>query len=169
MIIKFFKTTTVLKGGNITFNLELTMRCKKFLAPAADHPIVFLFSKTHGVWWHEWIKAGTLEVNRFKNVALQLFFPIDSLLNVTLIYFKITWALASLWEHMQKKFEVSWTKIRGACQSGRKAAEQHSKNDSPLGYHRHLLKEKDRVHLLRLVTQSIQARKTQLAWNHILG
>ena len=41
-------------------------------------------------------------------------------LNLCLIYFKITWALAILLEHKHKKFETNRTKIKGGCQSGRK-------------------------------------------------
>ena len=37
-------------------------------------------------------------------------------LNLCLIYFKITWALAILLEHMHKKFEINQTKIKGGCQ-----------------------------------------------------
>ena len=44
-------------------------------------------------------------------------------LNLCLIYPKFIWALVKLSEHMHKKFEVNRTKIKGGCQSERKAAE----------------------------------------------
>ena len=47
------------------------------------------------------------------------------------IYFKITWALAILLEHMHKKFEINLTKIKGSCQSGRKMVTHNSKSDLP--------------------------------------
>ena len=53
-------------------------------------------------------------------------------LNLCLIYFKITWALAILLEHMHKKFEINRTKIKGGCQSGRKVVTHNSKSDLPL-------------------------------------
>ena len=34
---------------------------------------------------------------------------------------------------MHKKFEINWTKIKGSCHSGRKAATHDSKSDFPLG------------------------------------
>ena len=49
-----------------------------------------------------------------------------------LIYFKITWALSTLLEHMQKRFEINRTKIKGGCQSGRKVVTHDSKSDLPL-------------------------------------
>ena len=55
-------------------------------------------------------------------------------LNLCLIYFKITWALAILLEHMQKKFEINQTKIKGSCQSRRKVVTHDSKSDLPLVY-----------------------------------
>ena len=53
-------------------------------------------------------------------------------LDVCMIYFKITWALAILLEHMHKKFEINWTKIKGGYQSGRKVVTHDSKSDLPL-------------------------------------
>ena len=47
-------------------------------------------------------------------------------LNLCLIYFKITWTLYTLIEHMHKKFEINQTKIKGICQSGRKVMTQDS-------------------------------------------
>ena len=41
-------------------------------------------------------------------------------INLCLIYFKIKWALATLLEHIHKKFEINRTKIKGGCQSERK-------------------------------------------------
>ena len=35
-------------------------------------------------------------------------------------------------EHMQKKFEVNRTKIKGGCQSERKVVTHNSKGDMPL-------------------------------------
>ena len=55
-------------------------------------------------------------------------------LNLCLIYFKITWALAILLEHMRKKFEINRTKIKGGCQSRRKLVTHNSKSDLPLGF-----------------------------------
>ena len=37
-----------------------------------------------------------------------------------------------LLEHMHEKFEVNRTKIKGACQSGRKVVTRSSKSDLPL-------------------------------------
>ena len=37
-----------------------------------------------------------------------------------------------LLDHMQKKFEINWTKIKGGCQSGRKVETHNSKSDLPL-------------------------------------
>ena len=54
-------------------------------------------------------------------------------LNLCLIYFKITSALAILSVHMHKKFEISKTKIKGSCQLGRKMITHNSKSDLPLG------------------------------------
>ena len=54
-------------------------------------------------------------------------------LNLCQIYFKITWALAILLEHMHKKFEINRTMIKGGCQSGRKVVTHNSKNDLPRG------------------------------------
>ena len=56
-------------------------------------------------------------------------------LNLCLIYFRITRALAILLEHMNKKFEINWTKIKGGCQSGSKVVTHNSKNDLPLASH----------------------------------
>ena len=53
-------------------------------------------------------------------------------LNLCLIYFKITWALVILLEHMHKKFEINRTKIKVGCQSGRKVVAHDSKSDLPL-------------------------------------
>ena len=53
-------------------------------------------------------------------------------LNLCLIYFKITWELAILLEHMHKKFETNQTKNKGGCQSERKVVTQNSKSDLPL-------------------------------------
>ena len=33
---------------------------------------------------------------------------------------------------MHKKFEITWTKIKGGCQSGRKVVTHDSKSDFPL-------------------------------------
>ena len=54
-------------------------------------------------------------------------------LNLCSIYFKITWALSTLLEHMHKKFEINWTKIKGSCQWGRKVVTHDFKSDLPLG------------------------------------
>ena len=56
-------------------------------------------------------------------------------LNLCLIYFKITWALAILLAHMRKKFEINWIKIKGSCQSGIIAVTHDSKRDLPLSAH----------------------------------
>ena len=53
-------------------------------------------------------------------------------LNLCLIFFKITWALAILLEHMHKKFEKQQTKNKCGCQSGRKVVTHNSKSDLPL-------------------------------------
>ena len=37
-----------------------------------------------------------------------------------------------LLEHMHKKFEITQTKIKGSCQSGRKVVTHDSKSDLPL-------------------------------------
>ena len=66
-------------------------------------------------------------------------------LNLCLIYFKITWALAILLEHMHKKFEINRTKIKGGCQSGRKVVPNDSKSDLPLAYNKNFLYIQDGV------------------------
>ena len=53
-------------------------------------------------------------------------------LNLCLIYFKITWPLATLLEHIHNKFEMNRTKIKGGCQLGRKEVTHNSKSDLPL-------------------------------------
>ena len=53
-------------------------------------------------------------------------------LNLCLIYFKTTWALAILLQHMHKKFEINRTNIKGSCQSGWKVVTHDSKSDLPL-------------------------------------
>ena len=53
-------------------------------------------------------------------------------LNLCLIYFKITLALAILLEHMRKKFEINRTKIKSGSQSGRKVVTHNSKSNLPL-------------------------------------
>ena len=58
-------------------------------------------------------------------------------LNLCLIYFKITWALAILLERMDKKFEINRTKIKGGCQSGRKVVTHNSKSNLPLVMHKY--------------------------------
>ena len=50
-------------------------------------------------------------------------------LNLCLIYFKITWALAILLEHMHKKFEINPIKIKDGCQSGRRVVTHNFKSD----------------------------------------
>ena len=57
---------------------------------------------------------------------------LTAILNICLIYFKMTWALAILLEHMHKKFEINQTKIKGGCQSGRKVVTHNSMSDLPL-------------------------------------
>ena len=52
--------------------------------------------------------------------------------NLCLIYFKISWTLAILLDHMHKKFEINRTKIKYGCQSGRKVVTQNSRSDLPL-------------------------------------
>ena len=53
-------------------------------------------------------------------------------LDLCLIYFKITWALAIPLEHMHKKFEINQTKIKGGCQSRRKVVTHDPKSGLPL-------------------------------------
>ena len=55
--------------------------------------------------------------------------PLTASLNLSLIYFKITCALAILLEHMHKKFDDNQTRIKGGCQLGRKVVTQDSKSD----------------------------------------
>ena len=57
---------------------------------------------------------------------------LTSSLNLCLIYFKSTWALSKKLEHMHKKFEISQTKIKGNCQSGRKVVTHNANSDLPL-------------------------------------
>ena len=57
---------------------------------------------------------------------------VTATLNLCLIYFKITWGLAILLDHMHKKFEINRTKIKGGWQSGRKVVAHNSKSDLPL-------------------------------------
>ena len=65
----------------------------------------------------------------FRQTAILNLYPIC--LRLTQIYFKITRELAILLEHMHKKFEISGTKIKGGCQSGRKVVAHDSKSDLP--------------------------------------
>ena len=53
-------------------------------------------------------------------------------LNLCLIDITITWALATLLQHMHKKFEINRTTIKGGCQFGRKVVTQDSKSGFPL-------------------------------------
>ena len=53
-------------------------------------------------------------------------------LNLCLIYFKITWALAILLEYMHKSFEKKRTKIKGGCQLGRNLVTHNCESDLPL-------------------------------------
>ena len=63
-------------------------------------------------------------------------------LNLCLIYFKITWALAILSKHSHKKFEINRTKIKGGCQSIN-VITHNSKNDFPLvRFYFHFTQEK---------------------------
>ena len=41
-------------------------------------------------------------------------------------------AIVILLEHIHKKFEKKWTKIKGCCQLGRKVVTHNSKSDLPL-------------------------------------
>ena len=59
-------------------------------------------------------------------------YRLTATLNLCAIYFKITWALSTLLEHMHKKFEIKRTKIKGSCQSGSKVVTHNSKSDLPL-------------------------------------
>ena len=61
-------------------------------------------------------------------------YRLTATLNLWRIYFKITWALAILLEHMHKKFEINRIKIKDGCQSGRKVVTHNSKSDLPLAY-----------------------------------
>ena len=77
-----------------------------------------------------------MNLSQYKSSSLYICRYISSRLSATLdlcqIYFKITWALAILLEHMHKKFEIDQTKIKGGCQSGRKVVTHNSKSDLPL-------------------------------------
>ena len=53
-------------------------------------------------------------------------------LNLCLISFKITRALAILLEHRHKKFEINRTNVKGGCLSGIKVITHNSKSDLPL-------------------------------------
>ena len=57
---------------------------------------------------------------------------LTAILNLCPIYFKMTWALAILLEHMYTKLENNQRKIKGGCQSGRKVAAHNSMSDLPL-------------------------------------
>ena len=52
----------------------------------------------------------------------------SSTLSTKCHFWKNTWALAILLEHMQKKFEINQTKIKGGWQSGRKVVPHDSKS-----------------------------------------
>ena len=66
--------------------------------------------------------------NHFCSFSFQFIAP----LNLCSIYLKFIWALAKLSEHMHKKFEVNWTKIKGGCQSERKVSQLNSYSKMPL-------------------------------------
>ena len=59
-------------------------------------------------------------------------YRLTATVNICLIYFKISWTLSTLLEHMHKKFEINRTKIKGGCQSGREVVTHNSKSDLPL-------------------------------------
>ena len=59
-------------------------------------------------------------------------FRLTAPLNLCPIYLKFIWALATLSEHMHKKFEVNWTKIKGGCQLERKVSQLNSYSKMPL-------------------------------------
>ena len=65
-------------------------------------------------------------------VGYHFFSWLTATLNLCLIYFKITWAVAILLGQVHKKFRVNRTKIKGGCQSGRKVVNHNSKSDLPL-------------------------------------
>ena len=65
-------------------------------------------------------------------VGYHFSFRLTATLNLCLIYFKITCALTIQLEHMHKKFEINWTKIKGGCQWGRKVVTHNSKSVLPL-------------------------------------
>ena len=62
------------------------------------------------------------------------YFPsrLTATLNLCLIYFKITRVLATLLEHMHRKFEINRTKIKGGYLLGTKVVTHDSKCDLPL-------------------------------------
>ena len=84
------------------------------------------------VYLSRWYIFFILEANHSKNHGVPLYFPTASLPNIYLIYFKMIWVLAILIEHMQKKFEINWTKIKGGCQSGSKVVPHDFMSDLPL-------------------------------------
>ena len=70
-----------------------------------------------------YIFKNPLELNHFKIVEVQLLCATDRPLDLCPIYFEFTWALATLSEHMYKKFEVKLTKIKAGCQSETKKSQ----------------------------------------------
>ena len=68
----------------------------------------------------------------FRIVGYHFSSRLTATLNLCLIYFKITRALAILLKHTYKKFDINRTKIEGGCQSERKVVTNNSKSDLPL-------------------------------------
>ena len=91
----------------------------------------------HTLLWHNIMCTGCFILFSFfiiiyVIVGCHISSRLTATLNLCLIYFKITWALSILLQHIHKKFKINWTKIKGSCQRGRKVATHDSKSDLPL-------------------------------------
>ena len=73
-----------------------------------------------------------VEANPSQNHGVPLFFQTDSHPSSLSDLLQNHMSLAIFLEHMHKKFEINWTKMKGGCQSGRKVVTHNSKSDLPL-------------------------------------
>ena len=97
-----------------------------------------------------------LVANHSQNCGYHFSSRLTATLNLCVIYFKITLALAILLEHMHKKFRIKRTKIKGGCQSRRKAGTHNSKSDLPLVSTSHLLRRGYTLQLSAVLCYAVQ-------------
>ena len=118
----YFTEILTAKTGNFTHNF--LYKCQNVILKTDLYQKVIIVIRVIRSFRVNRIRP--LEAFCYKKSILQLFFPIDNPPNLYQIYLKFTWALVKLSEHMHKKFGVRRTKIKGGCQSERKAAKMIS-------------------------------------------